>query len=241
MTINVRDETGSHADFAAHATDVLTAVRPLIEDVTALPLPSCTFRLLDPNQYQAVYTDYLHRTIEREFTDYPATPEESRTAAAIRKDRATAPAPCQTLTTPDGRPETLFVPELMSGDLLYGPSVDLERLFAHEAVHHAQIMASAGIVVPPGFQIRDGPAPDQRPAELMEGHANWTELYVRYHLVGYWPPDIFMTRETYFVEVTARAINCETGTWNTIWTDPDRVPTATEIEDPASWLRRVGL
>lgn len=237
ILLDVRDETGAHPDVVEFTNSVLDHVAPLIEQVTALPLRSCTVRILDREQYRLAIVDYVDRTLARDFTDAPATPEENRAADKIRQEWAEKPAdditaPAQTLTNADGHPETLLVSDRLNDDMA--------PLLIHEASHHAQIAESAGIVVPPTFEIRTEHPRDRRPDQLMEGHGDWTTQHVLRLLLGGWPKGAipFSPREA-FVETTTRALG--TARWNRIWTEPELVPTGAEIAAPDSWLRRVGL
>ena len=78
MTVEVRDETGTNGALATTVTDTLTAAIPVIEKVTELPLPRCTFRLVTPRVWRSEVRAYVRRTSKAPSNICPAAPRGAK-------------------------------------------------------------------------------------------------------------------------------------------------------------------
>ncbi len=190
MTVEVRDETGTNGALATTVTDTLTAAIPVIEKVTELPLPRCTFRLVTPRVWRSEVRAYVRRSLQGAMDISPPTLEDARQAGRTQKrwrSKVRWRWPLMngmTITTLDGVPETLICPRALHHTGLTKTFSGLPRFVIHEGVHQAQIHYSAGRVVPPRLSPRPDPTEDRMVDALAEGHADWAEILVTYHLSG---------------------------------------------------------
>lgn len=191
----MRDETRSSPELAERIACVLSDAVPVIEAITGLPLRQCTVRILKPARWRAEVRGFVGRGVARALADSPATAEEQQRAELMRVHwRVTTRwawplLPPMTITHPDGEPETIITADAVRHAGLDRTRWGLERTVIHEAVHHAQIRASRGVVVPPPSSVRPRLFSDRAAPALMEGHAAWAELHASHHLLGHWPEE----------------------------------------------------
>lgn len=193
MTIAVHNETGASGRRLADRIEaVLETALPQITDITGLPQPEGTIRLVTPRTWKREVWHYVARQFEANLNDAPATDQEqSEVKEQLRRRRTTSRwhwplLNGMTVTDSAGHPQTLIVPQALAHTGLAATANAPERFVIHETVHHAQLHHSANRVLPPVIALRPS-LRSQRVnglVTLFEGHADWTELQATYTLYG---------------------------------------------------------
>ncbi|SFF75269.1 hypothetical protein SAMN05216251_12758 [Actinacidiphila alni] len=193
MTITVHNDAGPAGhQLAGRAETVLATALPPIAKITELPEPTGEVRLVTPRTWRRAYRDYAARQLDLNFTEAPATIQEKAEVREELRQKRTFTRwywPLLngvTLTSGEGLPQTLIVPQAMHHTGLAAAGVAFERFVIHEAVHHFQIRLSAGRVVPIPIAIRPNPVIERVNGlvAVFEGHADWAEAHVTEEIFG---------------------------------------------------------
>ncbi|WP_030660288.1 hypothetical protein [Streptomyces rimosus] len=183
IEVNVHDETGRARRLAQQVRQVLAEAAPRLEEITGLATPTVTFRLVTPRVWRMEVVAYVERGIQQAFAGSEVY-ERERAEAAHKVDawrrKLALTWPLQegmTLTGPDGRPQTLIAPRALHHTGVRRDRTALLRLLVHECVHHGQVFASQGAVVPPRLSVRRYAYDDRAVPVLFEGHAEWAERH----------------------------------------------------------------
>ncbi|KAA6214999.1 hypothetical protein CP973_39005 [Streptomyces albofaciens JCM 4342] len=181
IEVSVRDETGRAGRLARLVRQVLAEAAPRLEEITGLATPTVTFRLVTPRAWRAEVVAYVERGVQQAFAGSEVSERERAEAAQkVESWRKTVAWtwPMQegmTLTDPGGQPQTLIAPRALHHTGLRRDRPALHRFLVHECVHHGQILASQGAVVPPRLSVRRYAFDDRAVPVLFEGHAEWAE------------------------------------------------------------------
>ncbi|MFH8405326.1 hypothetical protein ACH4FX_11220 [Streptomyces sp. NPDC018019] len=183
IEVEVRDETGRARRLARQIRQVLTEAAPRLEEITGLATPTVTFRLVTPRTWRREVVAYVERGVQQAFAGSEVY-ERERAEAAHKVEswrrRTALTWPLQegmTLTDPDGRPQTLIAPRALHHTGIRRDRLALHRFLVHECVHHGQVLASQGAVVPPRLSVRRYAFDDRAVPVLFEGHAEWAERH----------------------------------------------------------------
>lgn len=194
IEVEVRDETRLNPRLARLARQVLTEAAPRLEEITGLATPTITYRLVTPRVWRDEVVDYVHRSVQQAFLGSEVSAREQAEAeykvASWRKAMARSwPLyEAMTVTDLDGRPQTLIAPRALHHTGIRRSRLGLRRMLVHECVHHAQILASQGTVVPPRMSVRRYACDDRAVPVLFEGHAEWAERVYSLESFGALPP-----------------------------------------------------
>ncbi|MFH8411096.1 hypothetical protein ACH4FX_40960 [Streptomyces sp. NPDC018019] len=193
IEVEVRDETGRARRLAWQARQMLAEAAPRLEEITGLTTPTVVFRLVTPRTWRKEVVAYVERGIQQAFAGSEVY-ERERLEAAHKVEswrrRTALTWPLQegmTLTGPDGQPQTLIAPRALHHTGFRRERTALHRLLVHECVHHGQILASQGAVVPPRLSVRRYAFDDRAVPVLLEGHAEWAERHYTAEVFGALP------------------------------------------------------
>ncbi|MEU7158511.1 hypothetical protein [Streptomyces chrestomyceticus] len=181
IEVEVRDETRLAPRLARLARHVLAEAAPRLEEITGLVTPTVTYRLVTPRVWRSEVVAYVDRGLRQALAGSEVSARERAEAeykvASWRKAMARSwPLfEAMTLTDADGRPQTLIAPRALHHTGVRRSRLALRRMLVHECVHHAQIFASQGAVVPPRLSVRRFACDDRAVPALFEGHAEWAE------------------------------------------------------------------
>ncbi|MDX2827749.1 hypothetical protein PV416_43530 [Streptomyces ipomoeae] len=190
--IDVLHETRGHASLAEEIEQILRDTASLIQEVTDLPCPSLVFRLLPPRAWRAEIRAWAERSLEEHLVKaHIAGPEADQARGRLATWAATAlrlgwpMTPGLTITDHYGEPRTLITSQALHHTGIRYDRTALIRYVVHAAVHHAQIMASAGALPPPPIRADAQVHDDSATRALMEGHAAWAEQEVAGAFFGF--------------------------------------------------------
>ncbi|MDX3024959.1 hypothetical protein [Streptomyces acidiscabies] len=269
MTFEIRNETSSRHDaLAVRLTAIAEKTLPLVEDITALPLPSLvTVRLVSLRAWQKEHWRHGRRRARSEATDLRVSFPEIKAAALARKtERARFREAwfmygARTIDLRKGHGhEIVLMPEaLREGGRLHDDRF-LHRMVAHEATHLAQYKAAGADLwtnLLTFFPQARGIA-DRDYATLVEGHAYWADAKIIDKLLGKpETPDhnisphaspryralrnnpAYQPRTDAMHTVSTVIDALGTDRFNTVWSDLGLVPTHDEVLSPADWRARL--
>ncbi|MET7490477.1 hypothetical protein [Streptomyces sp. NPDC005538] len=190
----VRHEAGKQFDPLAEQIEAVAAeTLPLVEAVTALPLPDpVVIRTMTVPAWKKAHRRSTKRLLLAETEELAPSTHDLRTALVTRKLRLKVlrrqwPAiGAQAVLFEPGQPELVILPEALRHGGRLGDTPFLYKTLAHEPTHLAQYAASEGSV----WAAQDTLYPalrgvaDRAYGFLLEGHAYWADQQITAKILG---------------------------------------------------------
>lgn len=266
--IDVRDETGQHTDLAGQIHGILTEAAPLVEKESGLVLPPVTYRLVEPDAYAQTMRTYVAGALRRDTAGLKLTTAEQRWIVRYPAILAKMITKAWTVVKPELvtdsilRPDIVIAPAALEHQGYLGAPDALCEQMIRPLAFLAQTAASQGTVIPTKMWPKSYDYPWHPVQVLREGHARWvgdvvTPLVLgrpltrsRLHRSGLYRRHAgIMTlfdfgtverKSRQGAHFVAEAV-AEIGPilFNRIWSEPQLLPTKTELKNPARWMHRI--
>lgn len=260
IDIRVQDETPSNKELADRIFDIATMAKPVVEDVTGLPLDTVTIELVDVEGLAAAASASCWRLCMRDTKNLNLSNRQHRAIASfprgvhIATRRVRLHEQLTLIANSIGQPSTLIAPEVLQHlGLLNAPELLCEEL-VRALAKQAQVLACKGILLPPA--VWPLTRPSKHAVQLFsDGHACWTSDQATPRILGKPAPrrrQRLLTRllggpaaiggrqvilATTFVEQAMSLADLDT--FNKVWTVPGLAPTLSELSHADEWIKRL--